>query len=482
MADVRVRFAPSPTGDLHIGSVRTTLYNFLFARQRHGKLILRIEDTDQERLVPTAIQSIYDGLHWLRLRWDEGPREGGPFAPYVQSERLPLYRGHAEQLVRAGSAYPCFCTRERLEEMRRQQRERKEVTRYDRLCRGIPPAEAAARVNAGAPHTIRLKVPLEGTVGIDDLVHGRVDWDLKTIEDQILLKSDGFPTYHLAVVVDDHVMGISHIIRGKEWLASVPKHLVLYGAFGWEVPPMAHLPQVLGPDRQKLSKRHGSTAVREFREQGYLPEALVNFLALIGWSPGTEEEVFTIEELVAKWRLEAVQKADALWDKKRLDYFNGIHIRRLPDEELAERLMHFLPDGVSTDLVRAAVPYIKERLATLAEAGNMLEFLFKEEIDYPPELLLVKQRRPEETRQALALAAERLREGAFTHERIEVALRALADELGWKAGDLFMAVRVAVTGKTVGFGTIESILLLGRERTVARLRNAMDCLRDKAPA
>ena len=330
---MRLRFAPSPTGALHIGSVRTTVYNYLFARQRDGKMILRVEDTDQDRLVPGAIESIYDGLHWLGISWDEGPQEGGPYAPYVQSERLPLYQQHAQELIEKGAAYFCFCSKERLAAVRAEQEARKEPTRYDRHCRNIPPAEAAERAKT-EPHVIRLKVPDEGTLAIEDLVHGHIEWQADTIEDQVILKSDGFPTYHLAVVVDDHVMEISHIMRGDEWVASVPKHLLIYGAFGWDVPPMAHVPSVLGPDGKKLSKRHGSTAVSQFRDDGYLPEALINYLALVGWSPGTEDEIFSMDDLIRVWKIEQVQSAGGKWDKERLDYFNGVWIRKLSADEL----------------------------------------------------------------------------------------------------------------------------------------------------
>ncbi|MEK7864130.1 MAG: glutamate--tRNA ligase, partial [Chloroflexota bacterium] len=274
---VRVRFAPSPTGSLHIGSVRTTLYNYFFARQNKGTLILRVEDTDQDRLVAGAIDSIYDGLRWMGMTWDEGPREGGPHAPYVQSERLPLYQQAARELVASGAAYLCFCSKERLAAVRAQQAARKEITRYDRHCRAIDASEAAERSRA-EPHVVRLKAPDQGTIGVDDLVYGRIDWPAETIEDQVLLKSDGFPTYHLAVVVDDHAMGITHIFRGEDWLPSTPKHLLIYRAFGWAVPPMAHFPNVLGPDSKKLAKRHGATKVEQFRTDGYLPEAMVNYL------------------------------------------------------------------------------------------------------------------------------------------------------------------------------------------------------------
>ena len=481
MTDVRVRFAPSPTGELHIGSVRTTLYNFLFARQNKGTLILRIEDTDQERLVPGAIDSVYDGLHWLGIRWEEGPREGGPFAPYVQSERLPLYREHAEALVAMDAAYPCFCTKERLAQMREEQQARKEITRYDRVCRRIAPAEARQRVDDGEPHTIRLKVPETGTIAYHDLVHDDVKWELKDVEDSILLKSDGFPTYHLAVVVDDHVMRISHVFRGDDWLPSLPKHLLIYQAFKWQVPEHAHFPNVLGPDHKKLSKRHGATAVREFRDQGYIPEAIVNFLALIGWAPGTEEEVFTMEQLIQKWRLDQVQKAGGVWDKERPDWFNGVHIRMLDDDDLAERLADFLPAGASRDVISSAVPLIKERIKTLADAREMLEFLFVDELEYPTELLLEK-REPAKVRVVLERVARIVTDGPFTADRIKTALDAYAAEIGWKPKEVHMPVRIAVTGKRVGPPLFESMLLLGRERTLERLRDAIARLSDPVAA
>jgi len=472
---VRLRFAPSPTGALHIGSVRTILYNYLFARQRGGTLVLRIEDTDRERLVTGAIDSIYDGLHWLGITWDEGPREGGPHSPYVQSERLPLYQRHAAELVAKGAAYYCFCSKERLAELRKQQEARHELTRYDRHCRNIPAAEAAERAKTES-HTVRLKVPDEGTLAIDDLVHGRIEWQANTIEDQVLLKSDGFPTYHLAVVVDDRVMGITHIMRGEEWIASVPKHLLIYRAFGWEVPPMAHVPEVQGPDGKKLSKRHGSTAVSEFKEQGYLPEALVNFLALIGWSPGTEEEVFSMDDLIRVWRIEKVQRGGAKWDKDRLDYFNGVWIRRLPEDELVRRLRAFVPPQWDDDLLRKVVPLIRERMKTLAEAKDQIAFLFTETPEYPPSLAVPKQQSAGTTVEALSRAASALRDARpFDARSVESALRGVAD--GWSVREFTHAVRVAVTGRTIGPPLFESIELLGRERTLQRIERAQSALR-----
>ncbi|HEY8647905.1 MAG TPA: glutamate--tRNA ligase [Candidatus Limnocylindria bacterium] len=473
----RVRFAPSPTGALHIGSVRTTLYNYFLARQSQGTLILRIEDTDQERLVAGAIDTIYDGLHWFGVRWDEGPREGGPYAPYVQSERLPLYQKGAQELVDSGAAYFCFCSKERLEQMRAAQRARGEITRYDRQCRNIDPAEAAARAKTEADHVVRLKVPEDGTIAIDDLVYGHIEWPLNTIEDQILLKSDGFPTYQLAVVIDDHLMAIAPVIRGEDWLPSTPKHLLVYRAFGWEVPPHAHVPNVLGPDGKKLSKRHGATEVDEFRREGYLPEAMVNFLALIGWSPGTEEEVFSMDDLVQRFRIGQVQKAGGKWDRDRLNYFNGLWIRRLSDDDLCARLDPFLPAEWDRAIVQAVVPLIKERMTTLVEAKELIAFLFTDSVEQDPALLVPKKREALEVITALSRVTVLLRfVEPFVAPAIEQAIAAVATELGWTLRDLTIAIRAAVTGRKVGPPLYGSIALLGKERTLARLDAAQERL------
>ena len=473
---MRLRFAPSPTGALHIGSVRTTLYNYLFARQRDGSLILRIEDTDQDRLVAGAIDSIYDGLRWLGISWNEGPQEGGPHAPYVQSERLPLYQQHAQELVDKGAAYYCFCSKERLAALRAAQEARHEITRYDRHCRNIPPAEAAERAKT-EPHVVRQKVPDEGTLAIDDLVHGRIEWQANTIEDQVLLKSDGFPTYHLAVVVDDHVMGVTHIMRGEEWMASVPKHLLIYQAFGWDVPPMAHFPSVLGPDGKKLSKRHGSTAVSQFREDGYLPEALINYLALIGWSPGTEDEVFSMDDLVRVWKIEQVQSAGGKWDKERLDYFNGVWIRRLSVGELVTRLEPFVPaEWDRTTLARIA-PHIQERMKSLKDAQELIRFLFTDDIGYDKALLIPKKSDRATTLVVLARARAMLGDvEPFVSAKIQPALEGLAAELQWSKGDLNGVIRMAITGRKVGPPLYESLEVLGKEKSLKRIEKAQELL------
>jgi glutamyl-tRNA synthetase len=473
---VRVRFAPSPTGALHIGSVRTNLYNYLFARQRDGILILRIEDTDQDRLVAGAIDSIYDGLHWLGISWQEGPHEGGPHAPYVQSERLPLYQKHAQELIDKGAAYYCFCSKERLAALRAEQEARHELSRYDRRCRNIPPAEAAERART-EPHVIRLKVPDAGTLAIDDLVHGHIEWQADTIEDQVILKSDGFPTYHLAVVVDDHVMGITHIMRGDEWMASVPKHLLIYRAFGWDVPPMAHVPSVLGADGKKLSKRHGSTALLQFREDGYLPEGLINYLALVGWSPGTEDEIFSMDDLIRVWKIEQVQSAGGKWDKERLDYFNGVWIRRLSIDELVRRLEPFVPAEWDRATLKKIAPHIQERMKTLREAKDQIGFLFSDNIGYEPSLLIPKKRDRMLTAEALVRSRAVLGElEPFTAEMIRPGLETLAEQLGWPRKDLNGAIRMAITGRQVGPPLYESLEVLGKENSLRRIEMAQDLL------
>src|SRR5688572_11207416 len=474
---VRVRFAPSPTGSLHIGGVRTVLFAELFARQNDGALVLRIEDTDQERLVPGAVDTIYDGLAWVGIRADEGPREGGPHAPYIQSQRLPLYREHAMALVEGGSAYFCFCTKERLDELRASQRARGDaVTRYDGRCRDIEPRAAAERA-AAESHVVRLKVPETGAIAVHDLVYGDIEWPLASIDDQVLLKSDGFPTYHLAVVVDDHVMGITHIFRGEDWLPSTPKHVLIFRAFGWDLPPIAHFPNVLGQDGKKLAKRHGATKVEEFKTQGYLPEAMVNYLALVGWSPGTEEEIFSMDELIQRWRMEQVHRAGGKWDKARLDWFNGMWIRRLSEDDLLGRLRDFVPAEWDREIIRKTLPLLRERMRTLAEARDQLEFLFAEPPPYEARTLVPKKKEPREALDALVQATVLLGHvEPFEHAAIRSAIEGIAAAVGWSLAEVSQPIRVAITGRTVGLPLFESLELLGRERALARIERAQDLL------
>jgi glutamyl-tRNA synthetase len=473
---VRVRFAPSPTGSLHIGSVRTTIYNYFFARQHKGTLILRIEDTDQDRLVAGAVESLYEGLRWMGVTWDEGPREGGPHAPYIQSERLPLYQRAAQDLIDKGAGYFCFCSKERLAALRAQQAANRQITRYDRHCRSIEPKEAAERAKT-EPHVVRLKVPDDGVIAVDDLVYGRVEWPIETIEDQVILKSDGFPTYHLAVVVDDHAMGITHIFRGEDWLPSTPKHLLIYQAFGWTVPPIAHFPNVLGQDGKKLAKRHGATKVEQFRADGYLPEAMVNYLALIGWAPGTEEEVFTIDDLIQRFRIDQVQKAGGKWDRDRLDWFNGVWIRKLADEDLLGRLDPFMPAEWDRHVIRKALPLMRERMRTLVEGRELVRFLFTDELTVDAAALVPKKQDRGAAARALARATAALRDVTpFEEAEIEAALRRVSEELGWHIREVSHVVRVATMFGPIGLPLFDSLELLGTERTMARLAHAADIL------
>ena len=470
---VRVRYAPSPTGALHLGGARTALFNYLFARQKGGQFLLRIEDTDRARLKPGSQEQIEEGLRWLGMNWDE--------TPLVQSERKAVYQQAATRLLESGSAYRCFCTPERLEQMRAEQRARHEPERYDRRCRTIPADESARRAAAGERFVVRQAMPTEGTTTLQDLVMGTVTFRNDTLDDHVLLKSDGFPTYHLAFAVDDHEMRISHIIRGDGWLPSAPKHLLIFQAFKWLPPAFAHLPLVLGPDKKPLAKRHGAKDVLEYREAGYLPEAVDNFIAFLGWSPGTEQDIFTMEQLIAAFDLSKIQASPAVANLERLDWLNGQFIRRLPADELAARLAPLMPQ-VPPDALKPLMPLIQERLRTLIEATDMLRFFFEDPDSYRPEQLVPKGRDAAATAAALNDAASTLRALTdWTPESIEPALRGLAERLGWSSRDLFMALRVAVTGRTVTPPLIESIGRLGKDTVLARLERAGRTLAEPAP-
>ena len=490
---VRVRFAPSPTGEPHIGNIRTVVFNWLFARKMGGQFILRIEDTDRVRYQPQSIPVIMEGLRWLGLDWDEGPSleelrrlgvedperyaVGGPHGPYVQSERLALYKQVAEELIERGWAYRCNCTPERLEQVRARQRARKQMVMYDRHCRDLPPGA----ISPDEPHVIRLKVPLTGQTVVHDIIKGDIVFENAGIDDQVLLKSDGFPTYHLAVVVDDHYMKITHIARGDDWISSTPKRILIYRAMGWEVPTYCHVPLVLGEDGRKLSKRHGATSITEFRDQGYLPEALFNFLALLGWSPGggEEREIFSRKELIERFDLFRVNRAPAIFSYDKLDWMNGVYIRKLSQADLLERLLPFwqraglVPDPCPEEMrerLRRIVPLVQERLKRLDEVVEWTAFLFRE-IEAPPaEKLVGKRMTPEESLAALRQARSLLAEvEPFEPEAMEPPMRALAAELGLKAGQLFGIVRWAVTGQKVAPPLFGSLAVLGRERVLARL-------------
>ncbi|MDR1625413.1 MAG: glutamate--tRNA ligase [Spirochaetia bacterium] len=490
--DVRVRYAPSPTGLQHIGGVRTALFNYFFARSLGGTFILRIEDTDRERYDPRALQDIYDTFGWLGIGWDEGPRTGGRFGPYFQSERTELYRQYAEKLVESGHGYYCFCTPQRLEKLRESQAARGEGQGYDRCCRNIPPEEARARKERGERCVVRLKIPLEGSTGFRDYLIGvieRANTDINP--DPVLLKSDGFPTYHLANVVDDHFMEITHIMRAQEWIPSGPLHVLLYRAFGWEPPEYCHLPMVMGEDGQKLSKRHGSTSLIEFRAGGYVPEAIINYVSLLGWSYDDSRQIFSKADLERLFSLDKLNKAAAVFDYRKLEWFNGVYIRERSDEALKNDLLPFLRDAGlvgnpassrEEELLLGAAPIIRERLRFLTDAADMLGFVFREPQPYGAEELLPKKMGAEETAKILSAARSLMfpAEGKNffdkTDEENEAGFRALADRLETKLGNVLGPLRVAVTGSRVSPPLFESIRLVGEEKTLARIDAAIKLL------
>lgn len=469
-SSIRVRYAPSPTGALHLGGARTALFNFLFARQHQGAFLLRIEDTDRARLKEGSQASIEEGLRWLGMSWDE--------PPIIQSTRKDAYRAAADHLLSMGAAYRCFCTPERLDQMRAAQRARHEPERYDRRCRSIPQDESDRRAATGERFVVRQAMPLEGTTTLHDLVMGTVSFRNDTLDDHVLLKSDGFPTYHLAFAVDDHESRISHVIRGDGWLPSAPKHLLLIEAFGWLPPAFAHVPLVLGPDKKPLAKRHGAKDVLEYREAGYLPEAVDNFMAFLGWSPGTTEDVLTTDELIAKFSIEKIQPSPAIANLERLDWLNGQFIRRLSAEELARRLASRF-DNVGPSTLEPLIPLVQERLRTLNEASDMLRFFFEEPAEYQPQQLIPKGRDRPQTDAALRRVRDALQSlTAWDGESIENTLRPLAEEIGWSSRDLFMTLRVAVTGRTVTPPLIESMARLGKDAVVRRIGRAADSVHD----
>ncbi len=481
-APVRVRFAPSPTGHLHVGGARTALYNWLFARHAKGSFILRIEDTDAARSTDESVRGILQAMQWLGLDWDEGPEAGGPHGPYFQSERRPIYRAAADSLLAAGRAYPCFCSGETLTALREQQQAAGDADQgYDGRCGRLEPAAAAARVAAGEPHAVRLRVPREGAgeVVLDDLIRGRSVFKHAVIEDFVLLKSDGLPTYNFAVVVDDHAMGITHVIRGDDHISNTPRHLLLYAALGYPLPKFAHLPMILGADKARLSKRHGASSVQEFERQGILPQAMLNYLALLGWSLDGKTEFFTPKKLVEAFSLKRVGANPAVFDQDKLAWLNGEHFAKL---ERDEKIL-----GTYRELERAGIelpplPEIRERLGAMIlllgkrlksfpEAAWSLTHFFRDFPEYDPAAVAERLSGAAADRlPALADAFAALPAGAFAAPALEEALRGEATRAGLDAGELIHPLRVAVSGRGVSPDIFRLCELLGRERTLARLR------------
>lgn len=465
-AKVRVRFAPSPTGFLHIGGLRTALYNYLFARKHGGVFVLRIEDTDQTRTVPGGVENIMRTLEWCGLKWDEGP--------YIQSERLEIYQKHAEELVEKGNAYFCVCTSERLEKLRQEQMSRKEPTRYDGLCR----AEGLSFIEKDSPSAsfvIRLKVPEKGTTTFTDIIHGRLEFENKLIDDQVLLKSDGFPTYHLANVVDDHLMNITHVIRGEEWLPSTPKHILLYKAFGWNQPQFAHLPLLLNPDKSKLSKRQGDVAVEDYIKKGYLHEAIINFVALLGWNPRGDKELYTMDELIDEFDLAKVNKSGAVVNFEKLDWMNGHYIRQKPLDALVELAMPYLPPMTDKATARKVIALEQERLKKLSDLKEVAEFFFADLPHYEPEILVWKKMSKKDVVNSLLGLREFLAKysGAWDTKSLETHIKVWIEKDGRGVGEVLWPLRVALSGRLASPPPFDIAAILGREETLKRIEYAI---------
>jgi len=489
MSGVRVRFAPSPTGYFHLGSARSLLFNWLFARRHGGQFILRIEDTDRTRYHEEAVPDMLDGMRWLGLDWDEGPEVDGPYGPYYQSQRLSLYQEYAQKLLDSGHAYKCYCSAETLEQMRQEQQQRGQSSGYDRRCRELTAKQRAEREAQGIVPVVRLKAPLTGETSFHDLIRGEIRVQNAQIDDLVLLKSDGFPTYHLAVVVDDHLMEISHVLRADEWIPTTPHRVLIYRALGWTPPLYAHLPLILDPaGKGKMSKRKTVGAdgreyyvmIHEFRAAGYLPEAMFNFLALIGWSYDDKTEILTREQIIQHFDLDHVSSAPAKFSYDKLDWMNGVYIRSLEVDDLAARILPFLSRAglnADADTVRRITPLIQERLVKLADAVAWTDFFFVDELDYDPQLLIQKKMTAEQVRRVLAESHQVLEAlPAFDEAEIERALRAKAEEMGLKARQFFGPLRVATTGKKVAPPLFGTLAILGREKVLARISRARELL------
>ncbi|WP_184744451.1 glutamate--tRNA ligase [Spirochaeta isovalerica] len=488
---VRVRYAPSPTGLQHIGGVRTAVFNYFFAKSSGGKFILRIEDTDRERYNDESLQDLYETLNWLGITWDEGPDKDGGYGPYVQSERFEIYREYTEKLIESGHAYKCFCTEERLEQLREEQKKTKSKEQgYDRHCSNLTAEEVDANLADGKPFVVRFRIPVEGKTTLTDVIMGEITRKNKDVSpDPIILKSDGFPTYHLANVIDDHMMGITHVLRAQEWIPTGPLHVLLYKAFGWEPPLYCHLPLVVGKDGSKLSKRHGSTSVREFRKGGYLPEAIINYISLLGWSFDDSREFFTKEDLEKLFNLEKINKAPAVFDYKKLDWFNGQYIRMKDHEELKELLMSVLiddevvsnpPTDKEKSVFDGAFPIIRERLKLTTDVSGLVRFLYTDELEWNSDDAVPKKMDKAGAVKMLELARTLL-EGfdSRSDEENEELFSKTVEEQGIKLGDLMQPLRVAVTGTKMSPPMVQSLSLLGEKRALQRIDGLLSQLKSE---
>lgn len=485
-APVRVRYAPSPTGNPHIGNIRTAMFNWLFARRNGGQFVVRVEDTDQGRITEGAVDHILDGLEWLGIDWDEGPRVGGPYGPYFQSERLERYHEAAERLIASGNAYRCYCPPERVAELRKEQARNKQRQGYDSHCRYLSDGERQTKEAEGLPSVLRFAMPQTGVTSVEDSIRGHVEWQNDLTDDFVLVKSDGFPTYHMAVVVDDHAMEISHVLRAEEWLPSTPRHVQLYRALDLDMPTFGHLPMILGSDRAKLSKRHGATSLMEYRDDGFLPEALINFMALLGWSLDGETEVMTTDTIRDNFTLERVGKPAAIFDLDKLQWMNGVYIRQTDDADLADRILPFLEREypatllpIDRDYLLRIVPLVQERLKTLADAPDMLSYFFEETLDYDPATVVQRGMNPQGAHVAVLRAHSDLASVPATeydHENLENILRAAGKDLELSGRQFFGALRTAITGRTATPPLFEMMEVMGRERVLQRLETSAEKL------
>ena len=474
--NVRVRFAPSPTGYLHVGGLRTALYNYLFARHHNGKCILRIEDTDRTRFVENATENLIKYLSWAGIEFDESLVQGGDYGPYVQSERFDLYRDYAKQLLDNGNAYYAFDTPDEIESMRQRQQAAGIAPKYDRsVMRNqftLGDSETKNLIDSGAEFVVRLKVPAMSEVRFSDIIRGEVVVQSKDVDDQILLKSDGFPTYHLANVVDDHLMQISHVIRGEEWLPSTPKHVLLYDFFGWERPQFAHLPLLLNKDKSKLSKRQGSVAVEDYVEKGYFKEAFVNFIALLGWNPTADREIFSMQELIDNFSLEKVNKSGAVFDTTKLDWMNSQYLRILPLSEILEMLKPVLDkhniSGFDDDYLLKVIDLLKERVVFVYQIPVFAPYMFADIQEYEIEYMN-KHWKENTTDLVKQLLAKFIETDDFTHSNLSGITKQFVESVGLKLGNIIHPLRLMITGKSVGAGMFETMEVLGKEKSIERI-------------
>jgi glutamyl-tRNA synthetase len=473
ISPVRTRMAPSPTGEMHVGSMSILLKNYASAKKHQGKFILRIEDTDQEREVPGAVERILSTIKAYGLDWDEGPDKDGPFGPYTQSDRLPIYQEKAQELVNSGHAYYCNCSRERLENLRDTQRAAHQPPKYDRHCLEVQDEVKAAMAD-GQPYVIRLKAPSHTQVSFDDLIRGKITMESDILDDQVLLKSDGFPTYHLAVVIDDHLMQITHILRGEEWISSTPKHILLYQAFGWPSPIYAHIPVFLNPDgKGKMSKRKGTVSAQSFLEAGFLPEALLNFFMILGWTPRDQREIITLDEYIQEFDPKDVSPNSVVFDVKKLEWLNGIYIRNLSVTTLISHLEPFFSPDFPKEKASTIIPLIQERLVRLSEITELTEFFYRE-IEAPAPQVLTKKSSPETVASQLQLTKETLEQlSSWKVDKIETAIRTLQEKHDWHKRQYFMMLRIATTGREATPPLFETLEAIGQKEIINRLMQAL---------